>query len=112
MLSFPLEECHWCLLKPTCEVKAKLLRHMQIAFFAFYETTKGYTLGIHGLHNKLSFVRGCHNQSMFFTETKWKDCILIVIALIVTSQIKPFGLIHTSSRSCVHCCLLVGRCGW
>ena len=49
---------------------------------------------------------------MFFIETKWKDCTLIVITLIVTSQIKPFGLIHTSSGSCVHCCLLVGRCGW
>ena len=39
---------------------------------------------------------------MFFIEVKWKDCTLIVITLIVTSQIKPFGLIHTSSGSCVH----------
>ena len=48
---------------------------------------------------------------MDFVKTKWKDCILVVTTLIVTSQIKPVGLIHTYSRSHVHCYPLVGRCG-
>ena len=42
--SFPLEECRWCLLEPPFEVKAKLLRRMQIDFSAFYETAKGCLL--------------------------------------------------------------------
>ena len=43
----------------SCEVKAKLLRRMQIGSSTFYETANGYTLGIHWLHNKLSFVCAC-----------------------------------------------------
>ena len=73
MFSFPLQECHWCLLEPPCEVKAKLLRRVLIDFSTFYETVKGYTLSIHWLHYELSFMCVCDNQNMFSDEMKWKD---------------------------------------
>ena len=75
--------------KTQTDKKTKLLRCMQICFHISHRQLQDYILYVYPLAT-LSYVCVCsflcHNENMFFFETKWKNCILIITLLIISQR--------------------------